>query len=59
MSLTRKHFKQLAEHIKNMYYFNGYTNWNPKNIIDELILFCKKNNPKFNEAKFREAIKIK
>ena len=57
MTLTRKHFKQLAEHIKQIIRKTNLSDDNKKLLISEFILFCEKNNPRFNEDKFRRAIK--
>ena len=48
MSLSRKHFKELAEIIG--------TNTNYEELVFQLKGFCKKYNSRFNVSKFNEYI---
>ncbi len=47
--LTKKHFKELALII-------AQSNNNFEELVNNLINFCKSNNPKFNEKTFINAI---
>jgi len=48
MSLTRKHFKDIAEMIGNSSNF--------EELVSELKSFCKRYNPRFNINKFNDYI---
>jgi hypothetical protein len=49
MTMTKKHFKAIAEILKH--------NDSKEQIVERLICFFRSENELFDESKFREAIK--
>ena len=48
--MTRKHFIELAEMLGKS------TKSNDDKLIEEMVIFCKKQNPRFNEFRFLDKI---
>jgi hypothetical protein len=60
MSLTRKHFKQLANIIKHSKEHNHLTRGQLIVFIEnEITQFCRQHNPNFNASTFSEACEFK